>query len=264
MAYSSLPTVITGQPVRSSWGNLVDANLDDHETRIGDLETATAAAALAGLTDVALSSPTTSGDILTFNGTDWTNEATVPLATGVSGNLPLANLPTNFAQIFKASVTLTDAQIKALPNTAVTLVAAPGAGFHIILMRGYMILNSLAGLYTNINAVADIGFKSEHNGAWHSNVIFNDPEVLYGDMLTPNSSVSDFLGAAHQEIVHFMQSGYADSFNTSSGFAAYDEALSGYENKGIVVGCTSGGSNFTGGNSANTLKATVWYSIEAV
>ena len=29
MAYSSLPTVVGGEPVLSSWGNLVDSNLDD-------------------------------------------------------------------------------------------------------------------------------------------------------------------------------------------------------------------------------------------
>ena len=39
MAYSSLPTVVPGDPVRASWGTLVDANLDDHEARILDIET---------------------------------------------------------------------------------------------------------------------------------------------------------------------------------------------------------------------------------
>jgi hypothetical protein len=42
MAYSSLPTVSAGQGVRASWGNLVDANFEDHESRLVDAEAAIA------------------------------------------------------------------------------------------------------------------------------------------------------------------------------------------------------------------------------
>lgn len=34
MPYTSLPTVVGGTPIESTWGNLVDTNLDDHEARL--------------------------------------------------------------------------------------------------------------------------------------------------------------------------------------------------------------------------------------
>ncbi len=55
--------------------------------------------------------PSTSGNVLTSNGTDWTSAA----ATG----------PSSLSYV---TITLTSAQIKALHGTPIQIVAAPGAG----------------------------------------------------------------------------------------------------------------------------------------
>jgi len=62
VSYTSLPSVTAGDFLRASWGNLVDSNLDDHESRIVTLEG-------SGAGDVVGPSASIASEIALFDGT---------------------------------------------------------------------------------------------------------------------------------------------------------------------------------------------------
>jgi hypothetical protein len=83
------------------------------------------------------------------------------LAVPASGATPsfeidAANAVTDDTVAIKsASVTLTDAQIKALPTTAVTILAAPTSPTRIYhLLGAYVVCDSSAGAYTNLGSTS--------------------------------------------------------------------------------------------------------------
>lgn len=96
-------------------------------------------------------------------------------------------LPTT-AVIYSATVTLTDAQIKALPSTFPEIVAAPGANKVIKFESGFVSVDCQAGAYTNVDvAAAQLSFYiSDQVSALCAN---SAAYGLAGNLLTDDSDV---------------------------------------------------------------------------
>lgn len=143
--------------------------------------------------------------------------------------------------------TLTDAQIKTLPTTRVAVVAAPIAGFRVKLISASLLINNVAGVYTNVSNSGEM-FLSV-GGKRVSNRIFND-------LGTPPIDVySDFLGTAHNTFIDLTVKLDNDvpGLGTPTDFVA----------KSLDLTVTNTG-DYTGGNVANSLKVTTYYGLEAV
>lgn len=130
-----------------------------------------------------------------------------------------------------ATVTLTDAQIKALPTTPVQVIAAPGTGKYYKIFGAQIITDTSAAAYTNVTAsdLIKIGLSDSFQAFSCTNGILEEEDIFYSD-LTP--------------------------------YAGADiSPLSNTENNAIFIYSNNGGGNYTGGNAANTLKAVVYYII---
>jgi hypothetical protein len=138
--------------------------------------------------------------------------------------------------IYKKTVTLTNAQIKALPSTDVEIVPAPGTGKVIQYVSVRASIDASAGDYTNVHA--DANFFLQYVGGTAFTLAAEDFWYHPG-------------GPA--------LSGYFQS-DESVGPGLYN--LSDYENRAIATNANnSGQGDFTGGNAANSLTITVWYGV---
>ena len=146
--------------------------------------------------------------------------------------------------VYTKTITLTDAQIKALPTTAIEIIAAPDAGKVILPLYFFAHINA-AVEYTNTDAdtVGVIG---------------------WGDS---SGTVMDALAYMRSNV--FIVSGETRSFGGLLGRVstnAYDllEAADSHQDisaKAIVITSYNGGGNLTGGDAANTLKISISYTI---
>ena len=97
MAYTSLPTLVPGDPVRASYVDLLDDNLDDHETRIVALEGGSGTGDVVGpasATDNALARyDATTGKLIQNSGITVADGTTGTLAGSNSGDVTLAGTP---------------------------------------------------------------------------------------------------------------------------------------------------------------------------
>lgn len=181
--------------------------------------------------------------------------ATVTIPNTTQTVLGTATLCTT-ANYCRTTVTLTDAQIKALPTTPITLVAAPGASKVVVLDRVYGYLDSAAGAYTNINAAA-YGYIEYAAGSLASSYLTNDAT------LTPaRAYFSAVFGAATKN--WFPLAPYEDTVETNEwGNLSSPVLQSQSANSLLRFTVSNGGSgNLTGGHSANTLKFVIYYSVE--
>lgn len=149
-------------------------------------------------------------------------------------------------------VTLTDAQIKALPTTPFDLLPAPGAGKIIQFLGAVLNWDFAAGQYTNRNA--DCVLLAALNG-WAGTAASNF------------SNLEEFNVGGRVSLMQFLS---AFNFNQSSGpwtnYAHWTDNTSNpssaYINTPLQLMVDNAGSgNFTGGNAANSLKVTVTYQI---
>lgn len=162
--------------------------------------------------------------------------------------------------VLTAIVTLTDAQIKALPTTPISLVSAPGAGKRVRPIAVSLSLDSSAGAYTNINAT------------------YCDLHLLQGTDITGLGPVDDSttsaalaqitatLGAASKTIYDLAIPKQSSPATTPKGYVL-SSVYSNAQQANAVLQLASnnnGSGNFTGGNVANTLKVTVYYIIETL
>jgi hypothetical protein len=167
--------------------------------------------------------------------------------------------------IKRATVTLTDAQIKALPTTPIQIVAAPGAGYWIHVFAATLHGKFTSGAYTNVNAVnAQLYLTPATGGAWLTSVIEN--KNTYANAV---ARLATFLGAV-ETIAPVIP--YQEALQSGGGSGDWGEISPSVdmgpaqlENKPVLVEIANNGDgNLTGGNAANTLVATVYYIVEAV
>ena len=146
-----------------------------------------------------------------------------------------------------AAIELTDAQIKALPSTSIQIIPAPGANKVLVFNTGSLVFNRV-GDYSPAPHV-DGYVQIEINGSPVSSVVDNASGSL-GALLGGESSFC-FLSPAN--------------FAIPAGFPnarAHTLALSNVTNAAMSLVCSnSGGGDFEGGDSANTLNVFVTYQI---
>ncbi len=159
------------------------------------------------------------------------------------------------AEIYQATVTLTDAQIKAEPTTSITLVAAPGAGFAIEPLYALIYVNPAAGAYTNLNAAGSLTIK--FSGVGSMGVVPNDVLITTGSA----TRLSDLLGTTTPRSVRLLPRQDTEGVD---GWGAIPPVVqtSLVTNAALVLTLTNGGSgNLTGGNVANSLTVLVTYLV---
>ncbi len=154
------------------------------------------------------------------------------------------------ALLQKATVTLTNDQIKALPTTAVEIVPAPGAGKWLQFVRAIWQLDPRGGAYTNLDATLRIDFlagsgnqiatpyKEADNGA------LADDSGIHGIGFGPITNVAGS-AAGPGAVWMFELSGGSSAVNIPIMLKAANGTLG----------------NLTGGHASNTLTVTAYYVI---
>lgn len=142
--------------------------------------------------------------------------------------------------LHQATVELTDAQIKALPTTAISVVAAPGANKAIVLSSAVWICNFAGGAYADTTGPA--------------------PQLFIqgsGSGLTNPQSVA--MGAANS----VFQTSAGGEFGVLGGdFEGFINASATLiTNAPLVIRDAWSDNDYTGGNAANTLRVSVTYYV---
>jgi len=146
--------------------------------------------------------------------------------------------------MYKEVTTLTDAQIKALPTTAITIVPLT-AGKVIVPLAVLLQVNHTAAAYTNISA--GIGnYINARIGSWPS------PRALNDELLTPAGKRTVFIPIPlHLDATP----------PTSVSLKGITLPESGLAGTNLTLNCVNALGNFTGGNAANSMTVTVYYQL---
>lgn len=190
MSYAVPHTWVAGDFLRASYLNLTTTDLVDHEARIAAL------AAVGG--NVVGQASSVDSEIALFSGTGGKTikrASTTGLLKAASGVIAAASAGTDYVTPTGAEVltnktlttptlfagvqlgafvaTLTNAQIKALPTTPITLIAAPGSGKRIVPIKGVWRAVIVAA-YTNINATFSKLRLVYGNNLWEASTAVTD------------------------------------------------------------------------------------------
>lgn len=169
---------------------------------------------------------------------------------------------TNGAAILRSSTTIANADILTLPSTPVVVLAAPGSGFFYNVI-GYMLRAKFAtAAYTGVNAAAFMNIGAFDGGGTilASGYIFNDAGT------TPASTkLTTLFGATNfkTQLIPFLQD--YDPTSDEWGLQPTLSATGDLDNASLRLEFNNnGGGNLGGGNAANSLVVTVFYTLEAI
>lgn len=153
--------------------------------------------------------------------------------------------------LVKAEVTLTDAQIKALPTAPhPIIVASPGENKVLLFMGGFLVLNTTAGAYTNVDTESNaiyIGYGADAISYCSTHSI----------MPTGAGGSNIFGGVFNQGAVVDIRPDWEDMTRSLEWMTGLDNmknqplTIIGYNNTG----------DLTGGNPANTMKIIIYYIV---
>jgi hypothetical protein len=165
----------------------------------------------------------------------------------------------DLAPIKMAQVTLTDANVKALPTTPISLIAAPASGTRIVPLMAHLKTAFTAGAYTNINSDSWLGIVINAGGTEVDVLGYVPQDAAITNGTTTN--ISSLFAAANSRVTLPMYSRTegVDSWGPTPGSAA---ASSNWDAKALSIKSDNNGSGvYTGGNAANTMLVTVLYLV---
>lgn len=144
--------------------------------------------------------------------------------------------------LYQATVTLTNAQIKALNSTFVELVPTPGAGNMLVFVSAALVMNNSAGVYTG----ADTDCLLQ--------VVYGDDDIGASTTTSPSTTDDALAGPGIDRWVLYP----AIVEETAGIYVSSDYFLG--PNKAFKLRMQNSGP-LGGGNAANTLKVTTWYGV---
>ena len=151
----------------------------------------------------------------------------------------------------QTAVTLTNAQLLALPTTAVQVVAAPGAGKVIVPMLCWTHLTWVAD-YTNIDPAAGVGIQY---GTANTSALAPLAESVNGqvsNLLADGASNSSFMGVKNFVNV---------TTGLVSGVGAFVDDPTPTNAALSIYATNAAAGDFTGGNAGNSLKVWLYYTV---